>query len=1054
MHLKRLFKKSPGRNDTKAPPAAAASPTLPTGNGELQLPTKPHTTETTSTLTGPSTIPRDLWREALETLPKQIQQELNTEGTEQKPLGIQISELLEVTRKRQEECERKFWKFRVGDHEIVLRDYAVKTVGCLQQIGDIAVMFAPPQASIPWSVIKMVMQTAVVESAQMCALLASVEKIVRIVNRGQVYELVYTSENTPKLAFENLQSVLVELYGACMELLANSSKLFTKNTAERTVRSILHPGDTADIFSKLVQLETKLSHEVQVCESGRSAATDADYNLIIRNIIISCFLTRLDERVCTLLEKVNEKEQLEILEWISPIPYKKHHDTVKEARTSDTCEWLLQNKRFREWEDTSSSVILWLQGSPGAGKTFLTSKVIDHVQSRLELSPNHEAFAFFYCNRNESERRDPLYALQSYVRQLSTTARNSGDIRSELRALRHEVRSKGGSDLSFNTCKEQLLESVNLYPKTTLVLDALDECEPDSRSRLIDTIEFLLSESKRPLKIFISSRPDGDIRARFLSRPNIEIQATDNQNDIEKFVNAEMVKHPLWEKISLSLQEEIIQTLLKRSNGMFQWAYLQTKQLLKLKTRQDLKVRLGKLPIDLKDTYDEIYCKIAESEHGKDIADRAFMWRKVWRFSHLSVTEYFEKHHWGVHQAHGHIAKVCLKFLIQTYNEIDSGSKIDSLDNEDTSEQEDEIPDLGSLEIFDLRHPFQMYIGHHWIVHVQTQEGKGADPILTRLLKDFLGSPNESSLQYRAWYRQIASDKWPEPSTSAFYHINEEEISPESAAILSMCRFSLYTPLLDWWDNAEIVFGTIEIVNFLIEKGADVNMPLQSGKYGSALVVAAYGEKLEIIEFLLQKGADINMQVQTGYYSSALAAAAWSGKTEIVSFLVEKGADVNTILQDGEHGSALAAATYMGELETVVFLVQKGADVNMSLQVGDYGNALIAAVEGGVFEVTKYLLAAGANANQHTLIGRYSTPLVAAAYLGRKKCVEALIEAGAEVNVKLESGSFRTCLQASQSDVSPEDRERVSWDKRSEEDLEQEKGEVTELLQRYGATEI
>lgn len=45
----------------------------------------------------------------------------------------------------------------------------------------------------------------------MCALLASVDRIVRIVNRGQVYEQVYTTENTPKLAFENLQSALLEL---------------------------------------------------------------------------------------------------------------------------------------------------------------------------------------------------------------------------------------------------------------------------------------------------------------------------------------------------------------------------------------------------------------------------------------------------------------------------------------------------------------------------------------------------------------------------------------------------------------------------------------------------------------------------------------------------------------------------------------------------------------------------------------------------------------------------------------------------------------------------
>jgi hypothetical protein len=178
----------------------------------------------------------------------------------------------------------------------------------------------------------------------------------------------------------------------------------------------------------------------------------------------------------------------------------------------------------------------------GAGKTFLVSKVIDYVRGVLGASRNHEGFAFFYCNRGEENRRDPLAVLRSFVRQLSTAAACPGGMRGKLRSLCSELRLKG-SELTFEECREQLLESVNLYPKTTLVLDALDEFEPRSRRRLIDAMEHLLQRSERPLKVFISSRPDGDIRDRFLSRPNIEIQAIDNQDDIAKFVNGKIVKH-------------------------------------------------------------------------------------------------------------------------------------------------------------------------------------------------------------------------------------------------------------------------------------------------------------------------------------------------------------------------------------------------------------------------------------------------------------------------------------------------------------------------------
>jgi len=115
-------------------------------------------TSTQHSPTPPLPPPRDLWRDAFDKLPKGTQQEIGTRYFDQKSQREHIHELLEVTKARQEECENKFWKFRVGGHEIVIRDYAVRIVDCLQKIGDIAIQFAPPQASVPWSIVKIVLQ--------------------------------------------------------------------------------------------------------------------------------------------------------------------------------------------------------------------------------------------------------------------------------------------------------------------------------------------------------------------------------------------------------------------------------------------------------------------------------------------------------------------------------------------------------------------------------------------------------------------------------------------------------------------------------------------------------------------------------------------------------------------------------------------------------------------------------------------------------------------------------------------------------------------------------
>jgi hypothetical protein len=115
-------------------------------------------TSTQHTPTPPLPPLRDLWREAFEKLPKGTQQEIGIRDFDQKSQRDHIYELLEVARARQKECENKFWKFRVGVHEIVIRDYAVRIVDCLQKVGDIAIQFAPPQASVPWSIVKIVLQ--------------------------------------------------------------------------------------------------------------------------------------------------------------------------------------------------------------------------------------------------------------------------------------------------------------------------------------------------------------------------------------------------------------------------------------------------------------------------------------------------------------------------------------------------------------------------------------------------------------------------------------------------------------------------------------------------------------------------------------------------------------------------------------------------------------------------------------------------------------------------------------------------------------------------------
>jgi ankyrin repeat domain-containing protein 50 len=74
-------------------------------------------------------------------------------------------------------------------------------------------------------------------------------------------------------------------------------------------------------------------------------------------------LGTMNSNLVSALEQLDEDKRVRILKWISPILSHEHHDTIKEVRTAGTCEWLIQNERFREWRDASSSATLWLHSS-------------------------------------------------------------------------------------------------------------------------------------------------------------------------------------------------------------------------------------------------------------------------------------------------------------------------------------------------------------------------------------------------------------------------------------------------------------------------------------------------------------------------------------------------------------------------------------------------------------------------------------------------------------------------------------------------------------------
>ena len=128
---------------------------------------------------------------------------------------------------------------------------------------------------------------------------------------------------------------------------------------------------------------------------------------------------------------------------------------------------------------------------------------------------------------------------------------------------------------------------------------------------------------------------------------------------------------------------------------------------------------------------------------------------------------------------------------------------------------------------------------------------------------------------------------------------------------------------LSAWDVHLFLKDAVDASDFAAVKAAvEAGVDLNENRHrdGPALVAAAYNGNLEIIKFLLDKGADPN--IVTPYGVTPLINAAIKGHTEVVRLLISRDANVNA--QDKNGYTALKWALKLGHNATADVLRQFG----------------------------------------------------------------------------------------------------------------------------------
>jgi Cdc6-like AAA superfamily ATPase len=264
-------------------------------------------------------------------------------------------------------------------------------------------------------------------------------------------------------------------------------------------------------------------------------------------------LTR--DNTVKLVQHKDDQERRTILDWLTPTDYGTQQSDFITRRQQGTGQWLLDSDKFQKWSKESKQTLFCL-GIPGAGKTMITSIVVEHLQAKFRNDPSI-GIAYLYCNFRRQQEQNAADLLASLLKQLIQRQPLPENV-TGLYKRHNDERTRP----SFDEISKVLHSVVADYSKTFIIIDALDECQV---SRLLSEIFNL--QAKTNASLFATSRFIPEIMKKFDGSISLEIRASNE--DVQRYLDGHMSQLPSCVQRSHDLQEEIKTEIIKTIDGMY-----------------------------------------------------------------------------------------------------------------------------------------------------------------------------------------------------------------------------------------------------------------------------------------------------------------------------------------------------------------------------------------------------------------------------------------------------------------------------------------------------
>ncbi|KFZ17155.1 hypothetical protein V502_04720 [Pseudogymnoascus sp. VKM F-4520 (FW-2644)] len=645
----------------------------------------------------------------------------------------------------------------------------------------------------------------------------------------------------------------------------------------------------------------------------------------------------------------------------------------KGGRVENTCGWILRREEFSAWGAAADPQLFFITGSPGIGKTMMSTFLVDELQKKVERAPG-KSLAYFFCDDKDQDRKTPIAILRSLIWQILLQRNELFD------NIKADFDAQGNTIVESFSTLWRILECMlrdERAGEVFILIDALDD--ESIRNELLICIRGLFQSSPTAqagnFKFFVTSRPEGDILEELGDvGTRLLMNSASVNDDLSKYIDSEVDRLAERKKYSLRVKAMVATVLKKEAEGTFLWVSLMIADLGKELRMSNVERKLNRLPKGLNETYSRILNENISEEMREDaqflllsmVAARRPLKKKeiasafaVWKDGRVLPREDLDKY-MDIYLSCGSIIylDVAIDDDDTTINFCHQSVKDFLLDHHGGSAWYHTSRDHSNLLLFQV---CWNYLNAETLNHcnliVLHESHYGTKYVVEKRIWELSKHFQEYSLLWYAFqewkHHAIASI----PTLLDIFRINYEK-EPVASYPSVLRRLTIDVADAPTLREALLLYaakvGQDEIITFLHEQGANLNIQERGGN--TPLLLAAIEGHEGIARLLLETGK-VEANWMDEYGRSPLAWAAWRGH-EAVTRLFLNIDKVEANSRDISGRSPLSLAAQRGH-EAVTRLFLDIDKVKADLRDKDGRSPLSLAAECGHEAVTRLLLDTG-----------------------------------------------------------------------------------------------